>query len=173
MAKTTRRDFLYLTTASFGAVGLGAGVLKLIDSMNPAKDVAALASVEVDVKSLKVGEQKTIAWRGKPVFIRRRTPGEIHLMNETPLSQLKDPQTDKDRFGKNQEYLVVIGVCTHLGCIPGERKAMKPNDAGGWLCACHGSVYDDSGRILRGPAPRNLEVPPYEFMPGSTTLKIG
>lgn len=173
MVKTTRRDFLYLTTASFGAVGLGAAALKLINSMNPAKDVEALASVEVDIQSLRVGEQKTIPWRGKPVFIKRRTPDEIKALDATALTSLKDPQTDKDRFGKNPEFLVVVGVCTHLGCIPGERKAMSPGEQGGWLCACHGSVYDASGRILQGPAPKNLEVPPYEFMNNNATLKIG
>lgn len=173
MQKTTRRDFLYLTTASFGAVGLGAAALKLINSMNPAKDVQALASIEVNLSGLRVGEQKIIPWRGKPVFIKRRTPQDIHTMDATPLKSLKDPETDKDRFGKNQEYLVVVGVCTHLGCIPGERKAMRPGESGGWLCSCHGSVYDESGRILHGPAPKNLEVPPYEFLNNNTTLKIG
>ena len=173
MKKTSRRDFLFLTTATFGAVGLGAGALKLINSMNPAKDVEALASVEVDLASLRVGEQKTVPWRGKPVFIKRRGPDEIKNADATSLNTLKDPQTDKDRFGKNQEYLVVVGVCTHLGCIPGERTSMNTGDKGGWLCACHGSVYDASGRILQGPAPKNLEVPPYEFTNGNATLKIG
>lgn len=174
MVKTNRREFLYLSAASFGAVGLGAGVLSLLKSMNPAKDVMALASVDVDIRELKPGQQKIVPWRGKPVFIKRRSTDEVKAMDATPLSDLKDPQTDKERFGKNQEFLVVVGVCTHLGCIPNQREALgSAGNKGGWLCACHGSVYDDSGRIIKGPAPKNLEVPPYELLHNNQTLKIG
>ncbi len=175
MQKTNRRDFLYLSAASFGVVGLGASILTLIKTMNPAKDVMALASIEVNITSLKPGQEKTVTWRGKPVFIKRRTPEEIKIVDAVPLKDLKDPQTDKERFPKNQEFLVVVGVCTHLGCIPGQREALSVNGykGPGWLCACHGSVYDDSGRVIRGPAPKNLAVPPYEFLNNNTTIKIG
>jgi ubiquinol-cytochrome c reductase iron-sulfur subunit len=111
-------------------------------------------------------------WRGKPVFIRHRTLEEIKAAQDTPLSTLPDKQTDQDRFGKNPEWLVVIGICTHLGCVPTERKNMAPAE-GGWLCACHGSRYDTSGRIIEGPAPRNLDIPNYEFLNNNTVLKIG
>ncbi len=175
MKQATRRDFLYLSAAAFSTVGVGAGVLTLIKTMNPAKDVMALSSVEVDIKSLEPGQQKITSWRGKPVFIKRRKPEEIKAVEATPLIELKDPQTDKERFSKNQEYLVVVGVCTHLGCIPNKREALGNNaqEGGGWLCACHGSIYDASGRIIKGPAPKNLEVPPYELLNSNTTIKIG
>ncbi len=179
MAKATRRDFLYLSAAGFGAVGVGASLLPFIKSMNPAKDVMALSSIEVNIKGLKPGQQKIVTWRGKPIFIKRRMPEAIQAVEAIPLRDLKDPETDKERFGKNQEYLVVVGVCTHLGCIPNQREALgaqsgpQANESGGWLCACHGSVYDASGRILHGPAPKNLEVPPYELLGGNTTIKIG
>lgn len=172
--KPTRRDFLYLSAAGFGVVGLAAAIKTLVNMMNPAKDVAALASVEVNVKALKPGEQKIIPWRGKPVFVKRRTEEEIKKVEAVPLKALKDPQTDKDRFGSNQEFLVVVGVCTHLGCIPNQRENLNNAEGGGgWLCACHGSVYDASGRIIQGPAPKNLEVPPYSLMNNNETLKIG
>ncbi|KAJ0230747.1 Cytochrome b-c1 complex subunit Rieske-1 [Hirschfeldia incana] len=134
-------------------------VLKLIVSMSASKDVLALASLEVDLGSIEPGTTVTVKWRGKPVFIRRRTEDDIKLANSVDLGSLRDPQEDSVRV-KNPEWLVVVGVCTHLGCIP------LPNagDFGGWFCPCHGSHYDISGRIRKGPAPYNLEVPTYSFL---------
>ncbi|KAJ4834807.1 hypothetical protein Tsubulata_013973 [Turnera subulata] len=134
-------------------------VLKFVLSMSASKDVLALASLEVDLSSIEPGSTVTVKWRGKPVFIRRRTEEDIKLANSVDLGSLRDPQQDIERV-KNPEWLVVIGVCTHLGCIP------LPNagDYGGWFCPCHGSHYDISGRIRKGPAPYNLEVPTYSFL---------
>ncbi|KAL8160071.1 hypothetical protein V2J09_001608 [Rumex salicifolius] len=134
-------------------------VLKFVLSMSASKDVLALASIEVDLSSIEPGTTVTVKWRGKPVFIRRRTEDDIKLANTVEVGSLRDPQEDSERV-KNPEWLVVIGVCTHLGCIP------LPNagDFGGWFCPCHGSHYDISGRIRKGPAPFNLEVPTYSFM---------
>ncbi len=160
-----------LTTTAYGAAGIGAAcaILPFVDSMNPAKDVAALASTEVDISNIKSGEAKKVMWRGKPVSIRRRTKEEIEEAAAVDLSELRDPQKDSDRvkLGK-EEWLVTIEICTHLGCIPiagqGEYK--------GWFCPCHGSQYDSSARIRKGPAPKNLEIPPYEFV-SDTKIKIG
>ncbi|WOL16173.1 cytochrome b-c1 complex subunit Rieske-4, mitochondrial-like [Canna indica] len=134
-------------------------ILKFVLSMSASKDVLALASLEVDLSSIEPGSTVTVKWRGKPVFIRRRTEDDIQLANSVDISSLRDPQVDSDRV-KNPEWLVVVGVCTHLGCIP------LPNagDFGGWFCPCHGSHYDISGRIRKGPAPFNLEVPQYSFL---------
>lgn len=134
-------------------------VLKFVLSMSASKDVLALASLEVDLSSIEPGSTVTVKWRGKPVFIRRRTEDDIQLANSVDVASLRDPQEDSDRV-KNPEWLVVVGVCTHLGCIP------LPNagDFGGWFCPCHGSHYDISGRIRKGPAPFNLEVPTYSFL---------
>ncbi|XP_030450472.1 cytochrome b-c1 complex subunit Rieske-4, mitochondrial-like [Syzygium oleosum] len=134
-------------------------VLKFVLSMSASKDVLAMASLEVDLSSIEPGSTVTVKWRGKPVFIRRRTEEDIKLANSVDLSSLRDPQPDSDR-AKNPEWLILIGVCTHLGCIP------LPNagDFGGWFCPCHGSHYDISGRIRKGPAPYNLEVPTYSFL---------
>ena len=167
-----RRDFLKLTATSVGVVGVCAAAWPFINSMNPAADVMAVASIEVDISKIQLGQSLTVMWRGKPVFIKRRTTEEIKVAQETQLKSLPDPQTDQERFGRNPEWLVVIGICTHLGCVPTERKNITPND-GGWLCACHGSRYDTSGRIVQGPAPRNLDVPAYEFLNNNTVLKIG
>ncbi|KAI4348388.1 hypothetical protein L6164_009117 [Bauhinia variegata] len=134
-------------------------ILKFVLSMSASKDVLAMASIEVDLSSIEPGTTVTVKWRGKPVFIRRRTEDDIKLANSIDLGSLRDPQQDSERV-KNPEWLVVIGVCTHLGCIP------LPNagDYGGWFCPCHGSHYDISGRIRKGPAPYNLEVPTYSFL---------
>lgn len=174
MIKTSRRDFLYLSAAGFGVVGIGGTLSMLVDSMNPAKDTTALASIEVDIKGLGLGQEKTVTWRGKPIFIKHRTKDEIQAVETVSIKTLIDPETDKERFGRNQNYLVVVGVCTHLGCIPHEREGLGKNgeQLDGWICACHGSVYDGSGRVIKGPAPKNLEVPPYEFI-NNNTLKIG
>jgi len=170
----TRREFLHLTAGAMGAVGIGAVAWPFINSMNPSADVMALSSIEVDISSIPKGQTHTVMWRGRPVFVRHRTQEEISEMRATSLKTLPDPQADEER-AKDPNWLVVIGVCTHLGCIPTQRKAMKPSDDPeiGWVCSCHGSKYDYSGRIISGPAPKNLEVPIYEFTNPNTTLKIG
>ena len=162
-----RRDFLFTASYALGAVGIGASVWPLIDQMNPDASVKALSSTEVDISSVNSGQTITVLWRGKPVFIRRRTKEEIHEAQNVKLEELKDPQKDQDRV-KKPEWLVMVGVCTHLGCVPlGNKGEFK-----GWFCPCHGSHYDTSGRIRKGPAPTNLEIPKYEFVDNST-IKIG
>ena len=165
--KTKRRDFLFTTSYALGAVGVGVAVWPLIDQMNPDSSVKALASTEVDVSSIEPGKSITILWRGKPVFIKRRTEDEIAEAKAVKLEDLKDPEKDEDR-AKNPEWLVMIGVCTHLGCVPLGDKG----EYNGWFCPCHGSHYDTSGRIRKGPAPKNLEIPKYEFV-NSNTIIIG
>lgn len=160
----TRREFLYLTTAAVGAVGLGIAVWPFINSMNPAADTLALATVDVDLSGLEVGQAVTISWQGKPVFIRYRTPEEIAEAQNVDPSQLPDPVADSERV-QDPNYLVVVGICTHLGCIPLGQKTTDPRgDYGGYFCPCHGSHYDTSGRIRQGPAPANLLVPDYAFV---------
>ncbi|MEK0083393.1 ubiquinol-cytochrome c reductase iron-sulfur subunit [Benzoatithermus flavus] len=169
---TTRRDFLDLVTWSTLAVGTAAVVWPLIDQMNPSADVLALSSIEVDLSQVPVGQAVTVKWRGKPVFIRHRTEEEIKEAEAVPLGELRDPQTDEQRV-KKPEWLVVIGVCTHLGCVPLGNKPGEPRgDYGGWFCPCHGSHYDTSGRIRKGPAPLNLTVPDYAFLT-DTSVRIG
>ena len=170
--KTNRRDFLFTATYAVGAVGVGATVWPMIDQMNPDASVKALASTEVDVSSVNPGKTITVLWRGKPVFIRRRTQDEIEEARSVSLEDLKDPQKDEDR-AKDPEWLVMLGVCTHLGCVPlGQKFTDVKGEYNGWYCPCHGSHYDTSGRIRKGPAPTNLEVPPYSFL-NDTTLRIG
>jgi ubiquinol-cytochrome c reductase iron-sulfur subunit len=168
----TRRDFLKLTTGAFAAVGVGAIAWPFISSMNPARDVLALASTEVDLSPVASGQAVTVMWRGKPVFVRNRTAEEIREARAVPMSELKDPQPDQARVQRDQ-WLVVLGVCTHLGCVP---LGQKPTDArgnyNGWFCPCHGSHYDTSGRIRLGPAPANLAVPEYAFT-SDTQIRIG
>ena len=165
--KTNRRDFIFTASYALGAVGVGAAVWPLIDQMNPDASVKALASTEVDVSGVERGQSITVLWRGKPVFIRRRTDEEIAKAKEVNLEELKHPEKDEDR-AKDPEWLVMLGVCTHLGCVPLGDKG----EYGGWFCPCHGSHYDTSGRIRKGPAPTNMEVPKYEFV-NSNTIKIG
>lgn len=165
--KKNRRDFLTVATTAAGVVGVGAAVWPVINQMNPDSSVKALASIEVDLSKIKEGQEITVLWRGKPVFIKRRTPEEVEEARAVNLEDLKDPQKDEDRV-KNPEWLVTLGVCTHLGCVPLSGKG----DYKGWFCPCHGSHYDGSGRIRKGPAPTNLEVPQYEFV-NSNTIKIG
>ena len=168
----TRRDFLYLTAGAMGAVGVGSAAWPLVDSMNPAADVLALATTEVDISKVAVGQAVTVVWAGKPVFIRHRTPEEIKDAESTDASTLRDPQTDQSRV-KKPEWLIVVGICTHLGCIPQGQKPGQPRgDFNGWFCPCHGSQYDTSGRIRLGPAPTNLAVPKYEFV-SDTLVRIG
>ena len=167
-----RRDFIVVATNAMLAVGVGAVAYPLIDQMNPAADTLALSSVEVDISSLEVGQAITIKWRGKPVFIRHRTPAEISEAEAVDLAVLRDPEADTARIQK-PEYLIIQGICTHLGCVPlGQKIGEVKGDWGGWFCPCHGSHYDTSGRIRKGPAPTNLEVPPYAFLSDSI-VKIG
>jgi len=165
--KTKRRDFIFTASYALGAVGVGVAVLPLIDQMNPDASVKALSSTEVDVSEVSPGQSITVLWRGKPVFIKRRTEEEISKARDVDLKELKDPEKDEDR-AKNPEWLVMLGVCTHLGCVPLGDKG----EYGGWFCPCHGSHYDTSGRIRKGPAPTNMEVPKYEFV-NNNTIKIG
>jgi ubiquinol-cytochrome c reductase iron-sulfur subunit len=168
----TRRDFLYLLTGATTVVGGAAMVWPLIDSMNPSAEVLALASTEVDVSAVEEGMAITIKWRGKPVFIRHRTAAEIEEAAGVPLDDLPDPQPDEARVIEPQ-WLVLVGVCTHLGCVPlGQRPGDPKGDFGGWFCPCHGSHYDTSGRIRKGPAPQNLTVPGYVFVDDGV-IRIG
>ena len=165
--KVKRREFIFTATYAVGAVGVGATIWPLIDQMNPDASVKALASTEVDISNVEIGQSITVLWRGKPVFIRRRTEEEILKAKEVDLKDLKHPERDEDR-AKNPEWLVMLGVCTHLGCVP----LGDTGEYGGWFCPCHGSHYDTSGRIRKGPAPTNMEVPKYEFV-NNNIIKIG
>ena len=170
----TKRDFLKLLTGSAAAIGAASLVWPFIDSMNPARDVLALSSIDVDLAPIPEGQAITAVWRGKPIFLRHRTAAEIKEAQDAPMNALKDPQADSARVkaGKDQ-WLVVIGICTHLGCVPLGNKPTDPRGQfGGWFCPCHGSQYDTSGRIRQGPAPANLAVPAYAFT-GDTKIKIG
>ena len=172
VANRGRRDFIVVATNAMLAVGAGAVAYPLIDQMNPAADTLALSSIEVDISSLEAGQAITIKWRGKPVFIRHRTPAEIAEAEAVDLAALRDPEADMARIQK-PEYLIIQGICTHLGCVPlGQKIGEVKGDWGGWFCPCHGSHYDTSGRIRKGPAPTNLEVPPYAFLSDSI-VKIG
>ena len=165
--KVNRRDFIYTASTVVGVVGVGAAAWPLIDQMNPDASVKALATTEVDVSLVKPGQSITVLWRGKPVFIKRRTENEISEAKSVSLNELKHPEKDEDRAA-NPEWLVMLGVCTHLGCVPLADKG----DYNGWFCPCHGSHYDISGRIRKGPAPTNMEIPEYNFV-NSNTIKIG
>jgi ubiquinol-cytochrome c reductase iron-sulfur subunit len=171
-AEGTRRDFLYLTAGAFGAVGTALALWPFIDSMNPAADVLALSTVEVDISPVAEGQRITVSWRGQPVFIDHRTAAQIDEARKVAIDELRDPQSDQQRAQK-PEWLILIGICTHLGCVPLGQKPTDPKgDYGGWFCPCHGSQYDTSGRIRRGPAPRNLAVPQYTFL-NDKTVRIG
>ena len=179
--QATRRDFLYYATGGTGAVVVGAAVWPLVNQMNPSADVQALASIEIDISDIEPGTQITVKWLGQPVFIRRRTESEITLARETTISELPDEMgrnanvsgadaDDKNRtLDEKGEWLVMMGVCTHLGCVPLGNGA---GDFGGWFCPCHGSHYDTAGRIRKGPAPENLPVPLASFI-NDTTIKLG
>ena len=176
----SRRDFIYVATAAAGAITTGAAVWPLIDQMNPSADVQALASIEVDVADVEPGSQITVKWLGKPVFIRRRTEEEIQSARAVDLETLPDPlsyndnKPDTDARDENRsldqagEWLVMVGVCTHLGCVP----LAEAGDFNGWFCPCHGSHYDTSGRIRKGPAPKNLLVPTATFI-DDLVIKLG
>ncbi len=169
----SRRDFLYLATGAMTIAGAAAVAWPLADSLRPSADVLALSSTEVDLSPIEVGQSITVVWQGKPVFIRRRTADEIAAAQAVDVNDLRDPETDEERTEK-PEWLVLVGVCTHLGCIPlGQRTGEPKGDFGGWFCPCHGSHYDTSGRVRKGPAPKNLLVPdPLVFL-SDTTIKIG
>jgi ubiquinol-cytochrome c reductase iron-sulfur subunit len=182
----TRRDFLYVATGAFAAVGGAAAIWPLIDQMNPDASALALASIEVDLSSIEVGQSITVQWRGKPVFVRRRTAAEVEEAKSVPVETLPDPiarndnlsgdvpATDANRAAEGkEEWLVMVGICTHLGCVPkGQKVGDAKGDFGGWFCPCHGSHYDTAGRIRKGPAPQNLEVPVYSFL-SDDRIKIG
>jgi ubiquinol-cytochrome c reductase iron-sulfur subunit len=169
LEEPSRRDFLYIATGAVGVVGAAAAIWPLISQMNPDASTLAAASVEVDISGIAAGQILTVKWRGKPIFVSHRTPEEIAAVRAVPLNELKDPATDESRVQK-PEWLVVIGICTHLGCVP--LKNQGPFQDGGFFCPCHGSVYDQSGRIRQGPAPANLVVPTYKFA-SDTKLVIG
>ncbi|MBL8551433.1 MAG: ubiquinol-cytochrome c reductase iron-sulfur subunit [Hyphomonadaceae bacterium] len=173
-AGETRRDFIFIAAGAVGAVGAALTAWPFIDQMNPAADTRAMATTEVDLASLQAGQQIVITWQGKPVFVRHRTPAEIEAAQRDDYAALKDPATDASRLvqangaaGK-PAFLIVQAACTHLGCIP----TFAAGDYKGWMCACHGSQYDTSGRIRRGPAPLNLALAPYTYLT-DTSIRIG
>jgi len=182
----TRRDFLPIMASSWALIGGATALWPMIDQLNPDANTRALSSIEVDLTPIKVGQAITVNWQGKALFIRHRTPEEIKKAQATPLEELKDTTAQNAALGDDAtaadenrvkagkaEWLVLVGICTHLGCIP---KGQSPGDVkgewGGWFCPCHGSQYDTSGRIRKGPAPLNLQVPPYAFLT-ATKIKIG
>ncbi len=168
----TRRDFLYLATGATAALGGVLAIWPLIDAMNPAADVLAMASVEVDLAPIELGQRVTVKWRGRPVFIDHRTPEQIARARADDSADLKDPEPDSVRV-QREEWLIVIGICTHLGCVPlGQKEGDPRGDWGGWFCPCHGSHYDTAGRIRKGPAPKNLYLPDYVFLAGDR-VRIG
>ena len=166
-SKPTRRDFIYTLTATLGVLGAGASVWPIVSQMNPDSSVKALSTVEVDISKVEEGKEITVMWRGKPVFIKRRTEIEISEAKEVNLDDLKHPEKDEDRV-KKAEWLVMMGICSHLGCVPLSDKG----EYNGWFCPCHGSHYDTSGRIRKGPAPTNMEIPKYAFI-DDNTIRIG
>ena len=166
----TRRDFLMLTAGALGAVGAGAAAWPLIDQMNPAADTLAASTTEVNLEPIAEGQRVLVKWRGKPVFITRRGKKAIEEARAVKMTDLVDPQSDQDR-ARRPEWLIIVGVCTHLGCIPsGTKQGEEKGEFGGWFCPCHGSHYDTSGRIRKGPAPENLPVPEYAFLPGNKVI---
>ncbi len=165
----TRRDFIHIAAAAAAVGGVAAVAWPLVDQMNPASDTLALASIDFDLTKVALGQQVIAKWRSKPVFVRYRTPKEIAEAVADDHAALRDPQTDAERVkAGHSQWLILIGVCTHLGCVPD----FGTGPYGGWLCPCHGSVYDTSGRIRAGPAPLNLAVPDYAFL-SDTKVKIG
>jgi ubiquinol-cytochrome c reductase iron-sulfur subunit len=184
--ETNRRDFIVILAQAFAGVGAAVALWPFVHQMNPDASTQALASIEVDLSPVNAGQAITVSWRGKPVFIRNRTSQEVEAAKAVKVSELKDPlarnealperspATDLNRTKKDKEnWLVLVGICTHLGCIPkGQSMGDSKGDYGGWFCPCHGSHYDTAGRIRLGPAPQNLAVPPFEFV-SDTMIKIG
>jgi ubiquinol-cytochrome c reductase iron-sulfur subunit len=182
----TRRDFMTIAAGSFAAVGGAAALWPMIDQMNPDASALSLSTIEVDLAPIEEGQSITVSWRGKPVFIRYRTGKEIEESKAVKMEDLPDPiarnenvdsdapATDVNRVkGDKEKWLVMVGICTHLGCIPkGQRVGDSKGEYGGWFCPCHGSHYDTAGRIRKGPAPRNLDIPTYEYI-SDTKIKIG
>ena len=173
----TKRDLLSLVATAGAVIGIGAVAWPFIDSMNPSKDVLALASVDLNLSPIEVGQGITILWQGKPIFVRHRTAAEIKEAQDVPLAQLIDssaPASDADRTkAGHDQWIILIGICTHLGCVPLGNKPSDPRgEWGGWFCPCHGSQYDTAGRVRHGPAPANLAIPPYAFAT-DTKIKIG
>src|SRR5437763_8366824 len=168
--ETTRRDFLYVATGSVVAVGVANAAWPLVSQMNPdASTIAAGAPIEVDLEPIAVGQAIKVFWRGKPIYVTHRTKKEIDDARDVDVATLPDPETDEKRVkAGHEEWQVLIGICTHLGCIP----IAHQGDFSGFFCPCHGSQYDTSGRIRRGPAPANLPLPPYEFV-SDTRIRIG
>jgi ubiquinol-cytochrome c reductase iron-sulfur subunit len=169
-----RRDFINIAAVSFAGVGAAATLYPLINQMNPSADVLALASIEVDVSAIERGQAIKTIWRKQPIFIRNLTDEEIRAANAVPVSELRDPQTlaERTREGK-ANWLITLGVCTHLGCVPlGAAEGENRGEYGGYFCPCHGSHYDTAARIRKGPAPKNLEVPEYAFT-SDTVVQIG
>jgi ubiquinol-cytochrome c reductase iron-sulfur subunit len=185
-AALSRRDFILVSLTAFATVGAAGALWPAIDQMNPDANALSSATLEVDLSPIQAGQAVTLLWRGKPIFIRHRTPAEIANAQATPVSDLKDPRArvleapdnlpaaDANRTKPGKEnWLVLIGICTHLGCVPkGQATGDQRGPYGGWFCICHGSVYDTAGRIRQGPAPRNLDVPPYEFI-ADAKIRIG
>ena len=169
-----KRDFIYIATGAVAAAGALSVAWPLVAQMGKAADTLAAGSIEIDLSAIAEGQQVKVLWRGKPIFVRHRTAAEIAEAEATDISDCPDPQTDSERLVANPEgkldpkFLVMVGVCTHFGCVPvGEQ-----GEFGGWYCPCHGSHYDTSGRIRKGPAPKNLEIPPYQYVSNSV-IKVG
>ena len=180
-SEPTRRDFIFIAAAAMAGVGTAATLWPFIAQMNPDASVLALSTIEVDLTPIAEGQSITVKWRGNPVFVRHRTQKEIEEAKSVPLDELKDslarnenlpydaPATDENRSAKDKpQYLLMVGVCTHLGCVP----LGQAGDYDGWFCPCHGSHYDTAGRIRKGPAPENLAIPKIEFV-SDTTVRIG
>ncbi|MBL8536934.1 MAG: ubiquinol-cytochrome c reductase iron-sulfur subunit [Hyphomonadaceae bacterium] len=171
----TRRDFIFIASGAAAAVGTAATIWPFIDQMNPAADTLAMSTTEVDLSAIELGQQIKVMWQGKPVFVRHRTPSEVDAARRDDYANLKDPQHDADRLLQEDgqpgraEWLILEASCTHLGCVP---TFVTGSSFGGWFCPCHGSDYDTSGRIRRGPAPKNLVPAPYVFT-GDTSIRIG
>jgi ubiquinol-cytochrome c reductase iron-sulfur subunit len=173
-AGVRRRDFIHIATVSFAGVGATAVVFPLVTQMAPSEDVLALSSTEIDIGAIQPGQAIKTSWRKQPVFVRNLTPEEIAAAKATPSGDLRDVQTIEERTKPGKEnWLITLGVCTHLGCVPlGAAEGESKGDFGGYFCPCHGSHYDTAGRIRKGPAPTNLVVPPYEFT-SDTVVMIG
>ncbi len=170
----SKRDFIFLATGTTAAAGAAALAWPLVAQMGKAADTLAAGSIEIDISKVAEGQQLKVLWRGKPVFVRHRTKAEITKAVETDVTDCPDPQTDDERLvpdangNLRPEFLVMVGVCTHFGCVP----VGEAGDFDGWYCPCHGSHYDTSGRIRRGPAPKNMEIPPYIFLT-ENVIKVG